>query len=127
MKQWQSDNNQCTMAKGKFILIYCCTGNTAQEKLNADQISNVHELLFYYPSQNLLQRGCIITQCLYMNVLVYKSLWERLKKKKPLALTINNLCILLNHFNTCKSNTMEFKVISELFLKISQIIKDIQL
>lgn len=38
MKQWQSDNNQCTMAKGKLILIYCCTGNIkeAEETLNAD-------------------------------------------------------------------------------------------
>lgn len=74
----------------------------------------------------LVAKGMYYHLMFVYECVVYKSLWERLKKN-PLALTINNLYILLNHFNTCKSNTMEFKVISELFLKISQIIKDIQL
>lgn len=51
----------------------------------------------------------------------------KIEKTLSSVLTIDNLCILRNHYNTCKSNIMEFKVISELFLEISQIIKDIPL
>lgn len=72
MKQWQSDNNQCTMAKGK---LYSSTvvQKIAEENLNADQIFNhLNELLLYYPSPNLLRRGYIVAHCLYKCVCVQK-------------------------------------------------------
>lgn len=80
MKQWQSDNNQCTMAKGKFILTHCSTENTTEEKLNADQISNHLNSCCITPHKTFC-KGDKLLLTVYLNVFVYKSLFGKLKKK----------------------------------------------
>lgn len=73
MKQWQSDNNQCTMAKGKFILTHCSTENTDGEKLNADQISNHLNSCRITPNKTFWKWDILLLS-VYMNVFQYKSL-----------------------------------------------------
>lgn len=72
MKQWQSDNNQCTMAKGK---LYSSTvvQKIAEENLNADQIFNHLNSCCITPHQTF-REGDILLLTVYINEFVYKSL-----------------------------------------------------
>lgn len=66
MKQWQSDNNQCTMAKGK---LYSSTvvQKIAEENLNADQIFNHLNSCCITPHQTFCE-GDILLLTVYICV-----------------------------------------------------------
>lgn len=78
MKQWQSDNNQCTMAKGKLYSSTVVQKN-AEENLNADQIFNHLNSCCVTPHQTFWE-GDILLLTVYINVVCVQKLVRKIEK-----------------------------------------------